>query len=82
MNRVKKAALLPVRKVAYQCRYLRLYYWAERHLYDLRAVCVMPGWYYRWLYHACLWLVAFESFRRLADRAIHTIPYGIRFEMA
>lgn len=82
MKRLQKAILLPVRNLAYRRKYLRLFYWTERRLYDLRAVCVMPQWYYHGLYHACLWLVAFTPCRRLADRAIHTIPYHVRFQMA
>ena len=82
MKRLKKAVLLPVRNLAYRRKYLRLFYWSERKLLDLQAVCVMPQWYYRGLYHTCLWLVAFNPFRRLADRAIHTIPYHVRFQMA
>jgi len=82
MKRMKKAVLLPVRNMAYHWNRLRLYYWADRKLYELRAVCVMPSWYYHWLYHACVWLVAFRKFQRLADRAIHTIPYHVRFEVA
>lgn len=82
MKPIKKAVLLPVRKIAYQWKCLRLYYWADRKLLELQAVCVMPRWYYRWLYHSCVWLVGFKKFRRLADRAIHTIPYHVRFEVA
>lgn len=82
MKRMKKAMLLPVRSIALCGKHQRLYYWAENELFELRAVSVMPGWYYRWLYHACLWLVAFNNFRRLADRVIHTIPYQVRFELA
>lgn len=82
MKRIKKALLLPVRSMAYRWKCLRLFYWADRQLYDLRAVCVMPHWYYRRLFHVCLWLVAFYHFKRLADRAIHTIPYHVRFQMA
>jgi hypothetical protein len=82
MKCIKKAVLLPVRSMAYRWKRQRLYYWADRKLYELRAVCVMPLWYYRWLYHACVWLVEFRKFRRLADRTIHTIPYHVRFEVA
>ncbi len=82
MKRMKKAVLLPVRSMAYQWKRMKLCYWSEKKLYELRAVCVMPRWYYRWLYHACIRLVAFRQCRRLADRAIHTIPYHVRFEVA
>lgn len=82
MKRVKKAILLPVRKMAYRWNRLRLYYWSERELYELRTVNVMPGYYYRWLYHTCMWLVEFRKFQRLANWTIHTIPYHIRFASA
>jgi hypothetical protein len=82
MRRVKKAFLLPLRSVARHANHLELYYWSELKLYELRTLGVMPRWYYRWLYNTCLWLVEFRRFRRLADRAIHTIPLNIRFEVA
>ena len=82
MKRIKKAILLPIRSLAYRSNRLRLYYWSEIRLYELRTVCVMPRWYYHWLYHTCLWLVEIRKFQRLADRVIHTIPYRVRFEMA
>jgi hypothetical protein len=82
MNRLKKAALLPVRRISYRMRFSRLYYWSEKGLYPLRAVNVMPKFYYRWLYRLCVWMVDFRRFQRLADKAIHTIPYHIRFKVA
>ena len=82
MNRLKKVALLPVKIVSYRMRLLRLYYWSENTLYPLRAVYVLPKFYYHWLYRLCIWIVEFRKFRWLADRAIHTIPYHIRFELA
>ncbi len=82
MKRLTKAVLFPVRNIAYRWNRVRLFYWADRKLYELRAVCVMPFWYYRWLYHICLWLVTFNNFKRLADLAIHTIPYQVRFQIA
>lgn len=82
MNRLKKMALLPIRRISYRMRLTRPYYWSEEGLYPLRAVNIMPKWYYRWLYRLCVWMVAFRMFRRLADMAIHTIPYHIRFEVA
>ncbi|MBL0715461.1 MAG: hypothetical protein JJV98_17365 [Desulfosarcina sp.] len=82
MKRMKKVVLLSVKRIAYQWKLLRLYYLADRKLYELQAVCVMPDWYYRWLYHACMWLMGYRKFHRLADRAIHTIPYHVRFKVA
>ena len=82
MNRLKKAALLAVKGISYHVRIMRLYYWSEEELYPLRAVVIMPNVYYRWLYRVCVWMLDFRKFRRLADMAIHTIPYHIRFEMA
>lgn len=82
MNRLKKAALLQVKRISYHLKLIRLYYWCEEGLYPLRAVVIMPRFYYRWLYRFCVWMVELRKFRRLADMAIHTIPYHIRFEMA
>jgi hypothetical protein len=82
MKRLTKAVLLPVRNMAYRWNRVRLFYWADRKLYALHAVRVMPFWYYQWLYHACLWLVKFQNFRCLAYQAIHTIPYQVRFQIA
>jgi len=82
MKRLKKAILLPVRNMAYRWNRLRTYYWADEKLNELRTVHVMPNLYYRWLYQGCMWLAETGKFRRLADRAIHTIPYHIRFYVA
>ena len=82
MRRVKKAFLLPLRGLAYRRGYLRLYYWADRELYALNNVMVMPEFYYRWLYRISMRLLRFDRLRRFANRAIHTIPYHIRFHIA
>jgi len=82
MNRLKKIALLPVKRISYHVRFLHLYYWSEESLYPLRAVAIMPKFYYRWLYRLCVWMLDFRKFRWLANMAIHTIPYHIRFEEA
>ncbi len=82
MKRLKKAILLPVRRFAYRWNRTRLYYWAEQELSELRAINVMPRLYYKALYHGCMRLNESSSFRRLADKAIHTIPYQVRFDMA
>jgi hypothetical protein len=82
VKRLKKALLIPIRKMACQQKRLRLYYWADMKLDELRTVSVMPKWYYRRLYHACVWLVAFRKFQPMANRAIHTIPLHVRFELA
>jgi hypothetical protein len=82
MERLKKAILLPVRTMAYRWNRLPTYYWADKKLHELRTVYVMPKFYYRWLYQTCMWLAESRKFRRLADRAIHTIPYHVRFHVA
>lgn len=82
MKRMQKAILLPIRKMAFRWEILRLAYWADTRLYELRSVCVMPGFYYRWLYHTSMRMVEYNNFRKIADRVIHTIPYHIRFEVA
>lgn len=82
MKRLTKATLLPVRNLAYRWNRLRLYYWADEKLFELRAVNLMPAFYYRWLYQICMQLMKRTRFRRLADRAIHTIPFNVRFNVA
>jgi hypothetical protein len=82
MKRLKKAILLPVRRYAHRRKCARLYYWAEQELAELRTITVMPRLYYRALYRGCMRLNDFSRFRRLADKAIHTIPYQVRFDMA
>jgi hypothetical protein len=82
MKRLKKAILLPLRSVAYRWNRPKLYYWTEQGLYEMRNVHVMPGFYYRWMYQLSMRLIESGRFQRLADRAIHTIPYNLRFHMA
>jgi hypothetical protein len=73
---------MPVRNMAYRWNRLRLYYWADEKLYSLRTVNVMPEFYYRWLYHVSMRLAKSRTFRRLAYRVIHTIPYHVRFDVS
>ena len=82
MKRIKKAVLVPLRRMALQWNRMRLYYWADNELYELRSVFVLPTLYYRWLYYFCMRIVEFRKFQRIADRAIHTIPLQIRFFVA
>ena len=82
MKRLKKAILLPLRNLAYRWNRLRMYYWADAKLFELRAVNIMPTFYYRWLYRWSMSLMETRRFRRLAERAIHTIPYNVRFNVA
>jgi len=82
MKRLKKAVLLTVRELAYRRNRLRTYYWADQILYELRNVTVMPTVYYHWLYRVSMKLIGFGKTRRLAEWAIHTIPYHVRFYVA
>ena len=82
MKRLKKAILMPVRNLAYRWNRPRIYYWVDAELYELRAVNVMPTIYYRILYQLSMKLAESKPFRRLADKAIHTIPYHVRFKVA
>lgn len=82
MKPMKKAFFLLIRVTMHYCKWLRLYYWSEFNLHELRGTYVMPRAYYHWLYHTCMWLIRFKRFHRIADRAIHTIPYCIRFHEA
>ena len=82
MKRLKKAILLLVSIFAYRRNRLKLYYWAEQELYGLRNVNLMPNLYYRWLFKISMRVVHIDRFRRFADKAIHTIPYDVRFDVA
>ena len=82
MKRLVKAVLMTVRKLAYRCNRIKLYYWADHYLYDLRTVTVMPNIYYRFLFRASMRLAESSRYRRLADKAIHTIPIHVRFDVA
>ena len=82
MKRIDKAVLLLVRTIAYRGHYERAYYKAQMRLYELRMVHVMPLIYYKCLYRICIRLIESNKFQRLADRAIHTIPYDVRFNLA
>jgi hypothetical protein len=81
-NRLKKAALLVIRKMTRRNRLMALYYWADLELLQLRMVQVMPNFYYVWLYHTCMWLAERRKFRELADVVIHRIPFHVRFDLA
>jgi hypothetical protein len=81
-NRLKKAALLTMRKIARHLGFLALYYWSDIALLQFRAVCVMPNCYYRCLYGACMWMIKHRKLGKLANMAIHTIPYHVRFQVA
>jgi hypothetical protein len=74
--------LLLFRTMALRARFMPLYYWADFELYRLRMVQVMPNLYYRTLYHTCMWLVEHRRCPKLADMAIHRIPFHVRFEEA
>ena len=82
MKRLKKLALMAIRATAYRKNQIRTYYWTEQQLHELQTVNVLPDLYYRWLYWFSMRLVRFDRFRKLADQAIHTIPYHIRFNLA
>jgi hypothetical protein len=82
MKRIKKATLLIARRITYRYNFLRLYYWTEQELLELQSVSLMPQFYYRWLFQTSMRLVKYNHFQRLADKAIHTIPFHIRFGVA
>lgn len=82
MERIKKLILLQIRWLALHCNQTRLYYWAELTLFDLRGVTVLPDFYYRLLFRLSMRLVQTDQFRLVADKAIHTIPYHVRFNIS
>ena len=82
MERMKKSILILLRYIAFRFNRLGPYYWADRKLYELREVVVMPEFYYCMLFRVSMRLVQVHGFARLADKAIHTIPYHVRFYVA
>ena len=51
-------------------------------LHDLRAVWVLPMWWYRMLFWMAMRMVSVKMLKRRADWIIHKIPYHIRFKLA
>jgi hypothetical protein len=82
MQKLRKATLLMIRAAANRWNLNRLYYWSEQELTQMVYVHLFPGWYYHCLYHACMRVVKYKAFRRMANWAIHTIPYHERFKIA
>jgi len=78
MNRIKKTFLLPVRRFGLKFN-LKLYYWADKRIYKLGDIYVMPLWYYVSMFNFYMSLLRFKSLHKIADRGVHTIPYHIRF---
>jgi len=74
--------ILPVRMYAYRWNRMKLYYWAEQELFEMRNVHVMPTFYYRWLFKFSMRIVHVARFQRFADKVIHSIPYHVRFHVA
>jgi hypothetical protein len=82
MKRIKKLVLLQIRSLALRCNRTRIYYWAEIMLFELKEVIVLPEFYYRFVFGLSMRLVRMNHFRTFADKAIHTIPFHIRFHIA
>ena len=82
MKRIKKLVLLQIRSLSLRCNQTKLYYWAELKLFELWAVAVLPEFYYRFLFSLSMRLVRLNHFRTIAYKAMHTIPYHIRFNIA
>ncbi len=82
MKRLTKVIVTPIRYFAYCWNFTRAYYWADRKLEELRTVNVMPYFYYKWLFKISMNLSKYKITRQLADQAIHTIPYNVRFSVA
>jgi hypothetical protein len=82
MKRIEKLLLLQIRSLSLRCNRTRIYYWAELKLINLRDVTVLPEFYYRFLFRLSMRLVEIDHFRMFADKAIHTIPYHVRFNIA
>ncbi|XPS87436.1 uncharacterized protein Dvar_54540 [Desulfosarcina variabilis str. Montpellier] len=82
MKRMKKAALMSLRYIAVRTDDMRLYTWAEKKLFDMRSINLMPDGYYCLLYRFCMSLVEERKFLKLADWLIHRIPYNVRCTIA
>lgn len=82
MKRLKKIILLQIRYLSLHYNRLKLYYWADQKIHELRVVYLMPEFYYRYLFRVSMRLVQVNGFQLIADKVIHTIPYHVRFKMA
>lgn len=78
MKRLMKAIALGVRYIASRLRYARIYYWAERRLFDLRSVRILPDRFYCLMFRVCMRWVNERRFLGFADWMIHRIPFDVR----
>ena len=81
MKRIKKLVLLQVRSLSLRCNHMKLYYWTEIKLFKLRSITILPEFYYRFLFGMSMRLVRVNHFQTFANKAIHTIPLHIRFNI-
>ena len=84
MKRLKRAFFLMVQSVSFRFRWLKIYYWAEKKIYSLGNITVMPRWYYSAMFHFYMSLLKIhcKTIHKMADKGIHTIPYHIRFDVS
>jgi len=83
-KRIYRAELLIIAKLSYKWRFLKLFYWADRELFEqgriYGRIYVMPEWYYICIFKSCMRLLHFKCAHHIADVGIHSIPYHIRFK--
>ena len=77
--KIKKTIILPVRAIAYKFKFMHIFYWADKKIFDLGNIFIMPAWWYIGLFKLCMWLLRFKSAHHTADVCIHHVPMHIRF---
>lgn len=76
MDKMKKFFYKSVQKVSKPGS--KIYYWTEKHLYQLRAVIVLPVWIHRTAFLIGIWMVS-HHMPKLGDNLIHKVPLNVRF---
>ena len=82
MKHFHKAVLLAVRYISYRFECTKTYYWAEKRIFTMRKINLLPDKYYCFMYRFCMLLVNKKKFIKMADWMIHRIPYNVRCNLA
>lgn len=76
MNRLKKFYYRAIQKSVRPGS--KIYYFAEKHLYQLRAVVILPVWVHRTVFSLGMFMVT-HNMPKLGDNLIHKVPLSVRF---
>ena len=76
--KIKKAIILPIREIAYRFGFMHIFYWADKNIFELGNIFIMPAWWYIGLFHVCMWALKFRYAHHAADVVIHHIPFSLR----